>query len=87
VWVSVRPEKIQIAPGHNEIAEQQNCVTGIIWDIGYLGNMSLYKVRLASDFLMDVSVSNMSRRIDQSIRVNDRVTLSWAPDAGVVLVR
>jgi putrescine transport system ATP-binding protein len=87
VWVSLRPEKIRIAPGHAETAWQQNHVVGVVWDIGYLGDVSIYKVRLASGFVMEVAVANMTRRINQPIQLDDAVTLTWSPEAAVVLMR
>ena len=56
-------------------------------DIGYLGDVSVYQVRLDSGLVMKASVANMTRLIERPIGWDDRVWLSWAPDAGVVLTR
>src|SRR5688572_17065651 len=50
-WFAVRPEKVRIA--HEAPSETGvNAVAGEVWDIGYLGDMSLYNVRLDSGKLV-----------------------------------
>ena len=86
VWVALRPEKVRIShapPGDGQV----NCVAGRVWDIGYLGDVSVYKVRLVDGFVMKASTANMTRLIERPFRVDDSVWLSWAPEAGVVLTR
>ena len=56
-------------------------------DIGYLGDLSIYKVRLDDGFVMKAAAANMTRLIERPIGWDDRVWLSWSPDAGVVLTR
>ena len=85
VSVALRPEKIRIA--HDAPATGDNRVAGQVLDIGYRGDFSVYKVRLDSGPVMKVAVANMTRLIERPIAVNDRVWLSWAPDAGVVLTQ
>ena len=86
VWVAVRPEKVRIA--HEPPAgARANCVAGQVWDIGYLGDVSIYKVRLDNGHVMKAAAANMTRLIERPFGWNERVWLSWAPDAGVVLAR
>ena len=56
-------------------------------DVGYLGDMSIYKVRLDTGLDMRVAVANRTRRIERPIGAGDRVWLSWLPEAGVVLTQ
>jgi putrescine transport system ATP-binding protein len=86
VWVALRPEKVRINRDRPARADV-NCVAGQVWDIGYLGDLSTYKVRLDSGFVMKVATANITRAIEQPIGFDDRVWLSWPPEAGVVLVR
>jgi putrescine transport system ATP-binding protein len=86
VWVALRPEKVRIGRDRAVPAEV-NCVAGQVWDIGYLGDLSTYKVRLDSGFVMKVATANLTRAVEQPISFDDRVWLSWPPEAGVVLVR
>jgi putrescine transport system ATP-binding protein len=86
VWVALRPEKLRIshAPPADAAA---NCVAGQIASIGYLGDVSVYKVRLDNGFVMKAAAANMTRLIERPFGRDERVWLSWAPDAGVVLAR
>ena len=86
VWLALRPEKIRIslsAPTDAEI----NCVEGTVNDIAYLGDFSVYHIALANGTLMKASRPNLTRLVERPIVWNDRVFLSWMPDAGVVLTR
>ena len=58
---------------------------GIVTDIGYLGTMSIYKVQIDNGLVLKAAVMNAQRQSTQTIHVNDRVWLSWASDAGVLL--
>jgi putrescine transport system ATP-binding protein len=86
VWVALRPEKIAIA--HDVPANSaENGAAGVVTDIGYRGTVSLYKVRLDDGLIVEVALMNASRLAQRTIAVNDRVWLSWAPEAGVVLTQ
>jgi putrescine transport system ATP-binding protein len=85
-WIALRPEKIQISLRPPNGATD-NTVAGAVSDIGYLGDISLYKVRLDSGQMMKVSVANITRLLERPIGWDARVWLSWAPDAGVVLTK
>lgn len=84
LWVAVRPEKMTIAKtppretGHN-------CVEGEVFDIEYLGDVSVYHVRLESGAMLRATEANRLRLIERPITWEDRVWLSWGPDASVVL--
>jgi putrescine transport system ATP-binding protein len=82
-WLAVRPEKVRIAPEPPQAGA--NAVAGEVWDIAYLGDMSLYNVRLDSGKLVRASLLNASRNVERPITWEDRVWLSFAPDAGVLL--
>lgn len=86
VWVALRPEKVRIAP-EPPPASQENCVAGAVWDIGYLGDLSIYKVKLDSGPMMKASVANLTRLVERPIRWDDKVWLTWSPEAAVVLTR
>jgi putrescine transport system ATP-binding protein len=83
VWVALRPEKMHIA--RERPAAADNCVAGRIAEIAYLGKVSVYQVRLDSGLMMKAQVANLTRLIERPIGWDDRVWLSWTPDAGVVL--
>jgi putrescine transport system ATP-binding protein len=56
-----------------------------VLDIGYLGDMSLYKVKLDTGAIVKAASVNMTRLLHRPIGWNERVFLSVSPDAAVVL--
>jgi putrescine transport system ATP-binding protein len=83
VTVAIRPEKMRVsytAP----TGSAENCVSGDVRDIGYLGDVSVYQVRLGDGRAVKAAVVNATR-LGRTIGRNDRVWLSWGPEAGVVL--
>jgi putrescine transport system ATP-binding protein len=86
VAIALRPEKVRIAL-EPPASANENCVAGEVWDIGYLGDVSVYQVRLDSGLVMKAAVANLMRLVERPIGWNDRVWLSWAPEAAVVLTR
>jgi len=86
VWVALRPEKVRI--GHAPPpTEGENCVVGQVGNIGYLGELSIYKVRLDNGIVMKAAVANVTRLVERPIGWDDRVWLSWAPEAAMLLTR
>ncbi|MFL9826349.1 ABC transporter ATP-binding protein [Rhodoplanes sp. SY1] len=89
VTLAVRPEKLVVATGAATSAtagqSPENTVTAKVADIAYLGDISLYKVRLDDGTLLKASVTNARRRTEQGIDWDDTVRLSFPPDAAVVL--
>jgi putrescine transport system ATP-binding protein len=86
VWAALRPEKVRIARDPPASTEE-NCVAGTVDNIGYLGDLSIYKVRLDNGFVMKAAVANVTRLIERPIGWDDRVWLSWAPEAAIVLTK
>jgi putrescine transport system ATP-binding protein len=82
--VALRPEKLSLtkeAPADTAA----NAVAGVVFDIGYLGDTSIYHVRAGAGATLRVAVANRQRLIERPITWDDRVWVSWAPGAGVVL--
>ncbi|MFL6798921.1 MAG: ABC transporter ATP-binding protein [Xanthobacteraceae bacterium] len=84
VWLALRPEKVRMS--FEQTADGQS-IAGEVADVAYLGDLSIYKVRLATGFVMKAAVANLMRLIERPISWGDRVWVSWAPDAGVLLSR
>jgi putrescine transport system ATP-binding protein len=84
VCVALRPEKIQIETQPAKI-DGENGYGGKVIDIGYLGDVSVYRVKLDNGTEMKVTAANRARLVERPISWNDRVWLSWPPEAGVVL--
>ncbi len=82
---AIRPEKVQIsleAPP----AGTPNVLSGEVWDIGYLGDISVYRVRLAGGSIVKATVANLTRIVERPITWEDKVFLTWPADAGVILL-
>jgi len=86
VWVALRPEKVRIAHTPPP-TEGENCAVGQVGNIGYLGELSIYKVRLDNGSVMEAAVANVTRLVERPIGWDDRVWLSWAPEAAMVLTQ
>ena len=82
--VAVRPEKITLsreAPARTG----ENCAQGIVEGIAYMGDMSMFNVRLASGKLVKVTQPNLVRHAEDLVTWDQRVWLWWDPASGVVL--
>jgi len=86
VCIALRPEKVRLAATRPPLPAE-NCAGGRVHDIAYLGDVSLYKVKLADGSVMTASVANANRVTERGIGWDDEVWLTWAPDAVVVLAR
>lgn len=84
VTVAIRPEKFRISSASPADAAR-NCLAGEVTDIAYLGDMSLYKVRLDSGDMVKAASVNVTRLLERPIGWNERVWLTVAPDGAVVL--
>jgi putrescine transport system ATP-binding protein len=88
VWIALRPEKISItkeAPADTS----HNSIKGMVHDIGYLGGISTYRVKVDEDTLIEVTSPNQSRPKDGNppIDWDEEVFLSWEASSSVVLTR
>ncbi|MDF1790363.1 MAG: ABC transporter ATP-binding protein [Thalassobaculaceae bacterium] len=86
-WVALRPEKIDITK-EPPVEAGMNTVSGKVEEITYLGETSVYHVRIAPDLpLMKVSSANLDRVTRRAFTWEDPVHLSWTSSCGVVLDR
>jgi putrescine transport system ATP-binding protein len=86
VWAALRPEKMRIAKT-DAAATGTNQVNGVVEDIGYLGDTSIYKVELPNGQIVDVTAPNQSRPLDQAQQITweDKVQISWEPSSVMLL--
>ena len=85
VALALRPEKIAIERLADASALGPNALDGEVEDIAYLGDMSVYNVRLDSGALVRVARTNRFRAFEEPISWEDRVRLTWDGSALVVL--
>jgi len=83
VSVAIRPEKIRLARDYQEGAVNQ--VRGVVEDIAYLGDVSIYHVRISAEQMVEMTLANVHPRAEQALTWDQEVAMEWAPTSGVVL--
>ena len=86
VWIAVRPERMRIAR-EKLTAGVENCLSGTIVETGYLGELSIYQVRLADGSRVKAAIANAGGRNERGLGQGDVVSVSFPPDAAIVLTR
>ncbi|HVP33783.1 MAG TPA: ABC transporter ATP-binding protein [Steroidobacteraceae bacterium] len=84
VWVALRPEKIRLdkqPPG----GARTNQLRGMVWELGYLGNRSTYRIKTTSGKIVTAFSQNERRTSEWAIDWSDEVFVSWDADAAVLL--
>jgi putrescine transport system ATP-binding protein len=90
VWIALRPEKIRLSkqPVAGDLVGQRiNQIKGTVWELGYLGNRSTYRIKTETGKLVTVFAQNDRRTSEWSIDWSDDVYLSWSADGAVVLIQ
>ncbi len=91
-WVAIRPEKLNL---HKQASEPpavpgcppaHNVAQGVIKEISYLGDTSIFHVQLPAGQLLRVSRPNRSRYEQEHFDWGDTVWVSWAGSSPVVLL-
>jgi putrescine transport system ATP-binding protein len=86
VAFAIRPEKIKVS-SKAPPAGTPNVLAGEIYDLAYLGDMTVYHVKLADGQVVKASALNASRVTEDPLTWHDKAWISFAPDAGLVLAR
>ncbi|BBP45692.1 polyamine-transporting ATPase [Thiosulfatimonas sediminis] len=84
VTVAVRPEKIRVVQSCQAGAANQ--IQGVIKEIAYLGDVSIYHVELASGKRVQFTQSNIQALAEQPLSWEDKVCLTWQADACTLLL-
>ena len=84
ICVAVRPEKITISRQAPD-GTDRNVLKGVVWDLGYFGDQSLYRVRLPSGVVLQVSAQNLRRSASLTVEWDDEVYLSWDVASTILL--
>ena len=82
VSVALRPEKLQV--GTEPPAGPCNWVKGTVAEYAYLGDVSIYHVRLPGGQNLRVQLTNLARLTETPLTWDQEVYLSWQPGSGVV---
>jgi putrescine transport system ATP-binding protein len=86
VHYAVRPEKIRVSSRAPE-DRTANAAAGEIYDVAYLGDVTIYHVKLNDGRIVKSTVINSQRLADDPLTWNDPAWISFKPDAGIVLTR
>jgi putrescine transport system ATP-binding protein len=84
VVVAVRPEKVRI--GIEAPPPGDNCLEGTVEEIAYLGDVSIYHLRVAPQLLVEAQLTNRARRAVAPLTWGDRAWLSWDADDALALL-
>jgi putrescine transport system ATP-binding protein len=85
VWAAIRPEKIFMSTAAPQ-GSTDNLVRGTVQDIAYLGDLSIYLVKLPTGKVVRVTQPNTSRHAE-AISWDQQVYLSWDATSPVVVTR
>ncbi|MFO1255476.1 MAG: ABC transporter ATP-binding protein [Sphingomonadaceae bacterium] len=95
VWVALRPEKIYLhVPGEGKAVraaaqdapDGHNFARGQIKGMSYLGDITLFEIKLDSGAMIRVSRPNLSRHDQEDFTWDDRVSMHWRADSPVILL-
>ncbi|NJS14036.1 MAG: ABC transporter ATP-binding protein [Sphingopyxis sp.] len=95
VWVALRPEKMYlhvqgegkaVRAAAQDAPEGHNFARGVIKGMSYLGDITLFEIKLDSGAMIRVSRPNLSRHDQEDFTWDDRVSMHWRADSPVVLL-
>ncbi|MEK9711227.1 MAG: TOBE domain-containing protein, partial [Thalassolituus sp.] len=84
VTVAVRPEKMRV---NTTIEDGQNQLHGVIKEIAYLGDVSIYHVDLPGGKRIQFTQPNMLALAEQPLTWEQEVRLTWHPSGCGVLTQ
>ena len=87
ICLAIRPEKIRLSHSLQAIPAPENSFDAELVDVGFLGGVSICKVKLASGSMLRVAMANATRASAESFTAGQRVSVSFAPEDIVVLDR
>jgi putrescine transport system ATP-binding protein len=95
VWVALRPEKMYlhvqgkgnaVQAAAKDAPEGHNFARGVIKGMSYLGDITLFEIKLDSGAMIRVSRPNLSRHDQEDFTWDDKVSMHWRADSPVVLL-
>jgi len=85
VWAAIRPEKIHVTREKPQGAD--NWAAAVVRDIAYMGDMSIYLLKLESGKVVRVTQPNVQRHSDDRITWDEHVYLHWYAESPVVVTK
>jgi spermidine/putrescine transport system ATP-binding protein len=86
VTVAIRPEKIRILD--KQLPDVENCLSGVIQEVVYIGTDTHFQVSLAEDLVIRVRQQNRISTVDQRAYFGERgdqVYVAWSPESAMLL--
>ncbi|MBX9682800.1 MAG: ABC transporter ATP-binding protein [Hyphomicrobium sp.] len=83
VWLAIRPEKVRIT--HDKPQSATNVVSGKVDDVGYLGSISHYHVKIGNGQRVTALRANTAMTVGPPISWEDDVWMDWPTEAGIIL--
>lgn len=83
ISVAIRPEKVMLST--TPPAGNRNSAKGIVKEIAYLGDVSIYYVQLESGKTIQATRPNLLRFSEREVTWEDEVYLFWRAENGVIL--
>ena len=83
VWAAIRPEKMILTREKPE--GEYNHAAGVIKEIAYMGDMSIYLVQLDSGKTVRITQPNTQRHAEDRMTWDERVWISWIAESAVVV--
>jgi putrescine transport system ATP-binding protein len=83
MWYAVRPEKLRLTRERPEGVK--NAFQVWVEEVAYLGNLSIFRMKLPGGKLLHATRANLSRHEEDAITWHETVWASWDDTAGVVL--
>jgi putrescine transport system ATP-binding protein len=86
IWVAVRPERMRMS--HEKPSPGlENCIAATVVEVGYLGDLSIYRLRVADGSRLKAAIANSGRDGAPAFRQGESVWLSFSPESAMVLAR
>jgi putrescine transport system ATP-binding protein len=83
VWAAIRPEKMVLT--REEPSGEYNKAAGVVKEIAYMGDLSVYLVKLQSGKTVRITRPNTTRHEEGRITWDEHVWVSWEPESAVVV--
>jgi putrescine transport system ATP-binding protein len=83
VWAAVRPEKMHLT--REQPATEHNKASGVVKEIAYMGDMSVFLVQLDSGKTVRITQPNTYRHAQETLTWEERAWVSWDQASCVVV--
>lgn len=85
VAIALRPEKVRVLA--EDDGAEENRLRGIVAEIGYLGDISIYHIRLPSGRTVQAQLTNRDRDAVGDLTWEQPAVLGWSLGSAVLLER